>query len=143
MSDTTTEGQSSFHRTDGGGFPDSVHPQPPLDLRALEGHTLAPWSYYDQSEEDGPPYGCSIQSDTDKDADWLAQNIDDRSDAKLIAAAPTLLALLREALGIIAEENRGVDFEGWIREADSDFDRQWAMRIRDIFAQVTNWEAKE
>src|SRR3972149_8992601 len=48
--------------------------------------TARPWSVYDQSQDDGPGYGCSISS-SDPKADWVAQNIYSKSDAEFIVRA--------------------------------------------------------
>jgi len=58
-------------------------------------HTPGPWEVYDQAIDDGEHYGCSVKSTTDKEADWVAQEIYNRDDARLIAAAPELLEALK------------------------------------------------
>jgi hypothetical protein len=64
------------------------------------------WTVYDQGEDDGPEYGCHIKS-SDADADWVAQNIYNRTDAAFIAAAredvPRLVRALRAALAGLGE----------------------------------------
>jgi hypothetical protein len=66
--------------------------------------TPGPWEVYDQGKDDGGEYGCFVRSTTDPLADWIACDIQNRSDAHLIAAAPDLLAALKEAEEMIGGE---------------------------------------
>lgn len=62
--------------------------------------TPGPWEVYDQSLDDGHGYGCHVRSMTDSLSDWIAQDVMNRADARLIAAAPDLLDALKVALGM-------------------------------------------
>jgi hypothetical protein len=63
--------------------------------------TPGPWEVYDQGKDDGGEYGCFVRSTTDPIADWIACDIQNRSDAHLIAAAPDLLAELKHLVRLL------------------------------------------
>ena len=62
-------------------------------------HTSGPWKVYDQGKDDGEEYGCCVLSETDPIADWIARDVMNRANARLIAAAPDFY---REAVRVVA-----------------------------------------
>lgn len=80
--------------------------------------TSGPWEVYDQSADEGwDSYVGHVRSTTDSNADWVAQTIHNPADARLIAAAPTIVALLRrmaeaDPMGHDSKENYRCNFCG-------------------------------
>lgn len=74
----------------------SVHVPEAVDAAShVVAPTAGPWEVYDQGKDDGDGYGCFVRSTTDPLADWIASDVQNRSDAHLISAAPELLEALK------------------------------------------------